>query len=83
MNAVAAYSAQDRAWAVKRAQKAGRYDVIDIDGVRANFGYGWGLVRASNTQPSLVLRCEADSEQRLAAIRKILESEIERAQAAN
>jgi phosphomannomutase/phosphoglucomutase len=55
-------------------------DVIDIDGVRANFGDGWGLVRASNTQPSLVLRCEADSESRLAAIREILESEIRRAQ---
>ncbi len=55
-------------------------DVIDVDGVRANFGDGWGLVRASNTQPSLVLRCEADSEERLASIREILESEIRRAQ---
>ncbi len=56
-------------------------DVIDVDGVRANFGDGWGLVRASNTQPSLVLRCEADNKQRLTAIRELLESEIKRAKA--
>lgn len=56
--------------------------VIDVDGVRANFGDGWGLVRASNTQPSLVLRCEAESESRLASIQSILEDEITRAKAA-
>ncbi len=50
--------------------------VIDVDGVRANFGDGWGLVRASNTQPSLVMRCEAESESRLSDIRAILESAI-------
>lgn len=42
--------------------------VIDIDGVRAVFPHGWGLVRASNTQPALVARAEADSEQHLAEI---------------
>ncbi|NPV72676.1 MAG: phosphomannomutase/phosphoglucomutase [Pelotomaculum sp.] len=36
-----------------------RYDVVDVDGVRVLFGNGWGLVRASNTQPVLVARCEA------------------------
>ncbi|MCH8156922.1 MAG: phosphomannomutase/phosphoglucomutase, partial [Nitrospinae bacterium] len=36
-----------------------RYDVIDIDGVRINFENGWALIRASNTQPVLVLRFEA------------------------
>lgn len=35
------------------------YEVNTIDGVRVNFGSGWGLVRASNTQPVLVLRTEA------------------------
>ena len=35
------------------------YDVIDIDGVRVQFAEGWGLIRASNTQPALVLRFEA------------------------
>jgi phosphomannomutase/phosphoglucomutase len=42
--------------------------VIDIDGVRVVFPHGWGLVRASNTQPALVARAEADSNQHLEAI---------------
>ena len=42
--------------------------VIDIDGARVLFGDGWGLVRASNTQPVLVLRFEARSPERLQAI---------------
>jgi phosphomannomutase/phosphoglucomutase len=50
--------------------------VIDIDGVRASFGEGWGLVRASNTQPALVVRCEAPSNERLDEIRGIVEGEI-------
>lgn len=53
--------------------------VIDVDGVRANFGDGWGLVRASNTQPSLVLRCEAENETRLSSILATLQTEIARA----
>ncbi len=55
-----------------------REEVIDIDGVRVLFGDGWGLVRASNTQPALVLRFEALSEQRLAQIRKTVESALEK-----
>jgi len=55
-----------------------RYDVIDIDGVRVLFGDGWGLVRASNTQPALVLRFEAMSEKRLAEIRNLVESVLKR-----
>ncbi len=46
-----------------------RYDVIDVDGVRVQFGDGWGLLRASNTQPVLVLRFEAQSEVGLERIR--------------
>jgi phosphomannomutase/phosphoglucomutase len=46
------------------------HEIIDIDGVRVVFPDGWGLVRASNTQPVLVLRFEAKSEQRLEEIRK-------------
>ena len=49
-----------------------RYEVIDVDGVRVLFGDGWGLLRASNTQPVLVLRCEAQTEQRLQEIVGIL-----------
>ncbi len=47
---------------------AARGPVIDIDGVRAVFPKGWGLVRASNTQAVIVLRFEADTEADLAAI---------------
>jgi len=50
--------------------------VIDIDGVRAKFDGGWGLVRASNTQPALVMRCEADSAARLAEIVALIEAAI-------
>ena len=50
------------------------HEVIDIDGARVLFEGGWGLVRASNTQPALVLRFEAQSEQRLAEIRGQMES---------
>ncbi len=44
--------------------------VNDIDGARVTFDDGWALIRASNTQPILVLRFEASSETRLAAIRE-------------
>jgi phosphomannomutase/phosphoglucomutase len=46
-----------------------RYEVIDVDGVRVLYGDGWGLLRASNTQPVLVLRFEARTPERLAEIR--------------
>ena len=49
------------------------YDVIDIDGARVKFPYGWALVRASNTQPSLVVRYEADTEEHLEEIKGIVE----------
>ncbi len=54
-------------------------DIIDVDGARIVFPDGWGLVRASNTQPVLVLRYEADSPERLEEIRTIVESTIEEA----
>jgi phosphomannomutase / phosphoglucomutase len=57
--------------------------VIDVDGVRARFADGWGLVRASNTQPALVLRCEANDAARLAEIRAIVEGEIAKARSAS
>jgi phosphomannomutase/phosphoglucomutase len=50
--------------------------VVDVDGVRASFDGGWGLVRASNTQPALVVRCEARDQRRLAELRAIVEGEI-------
>ncbi|MGH7818991.1 MAG: phosphomannomutase/phosphoglucomutase [Candidatus Binatia bacterium] len=55
---------------------AARYDTIAIDGARINFPDGWGLVRASNTQPVLVLRFEAKNEAALSAIRTEVEGEL-------
>src|SRR6059036_69067 len=52
-------------------------EVVTIDGVRVVFDDGWGLIRASSTQPALVLRFEASSPERLAAIRTLIESELE------
>ena len=49
------------------------HDVIDVDGVRVLFGDGWGLIRASNTQPVLVARYEALTAERLSAIRGEME----------
>lgn len=45
-----------------------RYTITDVDGVRIQYGDGWGLVRASNTQPVLVIRFEAKTDSRLHAI---------------
>lgn len=58
-----------------------RYDVIDIDGVRVLFGDGWGLVRASNTQPALVLRFEAATRERMEEIQSLVTSTLERLKA--
>lgn len=52
------------------------YETNDIDGVRVEFGDGWGLVRASNTQPVLVLRYEAPSEEKLTEYRSIVEGAL-------
>jgi len=54
-----------------------REKVIDIDGVRVLFDGGWGLVRASNTQPALVLRFEAFSDERLLEIRQTVEQVLD------
>ena len=49
------------------------HKVIDVDGVRVLFGDGWGLIRASNTQPVLVMRFEARTQDDLDAIRTEME----------
>jgi phosphomannomutase/phosphoglucomutase len=56
------------------------HEVLDVDGARISFPGGWGLVRASNTQPALVLRFEADSQARLAEIRSEVEAVVRSAQ---
>jgi phosphomannomutase/phosphoglucomutase len=55
------------------------YEVIDIDGVRLNTPDGWGLVRASNTQPALVMRFEAKDQMGLEKIRKTVEDALKKA----
>ena len=54
-------------------------EIIDIDGARIVFDDGWGLVRASNTQPVLVLRYEAGTPERLEEIRELVEGTIDKA----
>jgi len=51
-----------------------KYEVIDVDGMRVNLPGGWGLLRASNTQPVVVMRFEADSDQRLNEIQLEIET---------
>jgi phosphomannomutase/phosphoglucomutase len=53
------------------------HQVIDVDGARVLFDGGWGLVRASNTQPVLVFRFEARDEGRLEKIRQIFMNKFE------
>jgi phosphomannomutase/phosphoglucomutase len=62
---------EERKFEIPEALKkefASRYRVIDTDGARVEFGDGWGLVRASNTQPVVVVRFEARTPERLAEI---------------
>jgi phosphomannomutase/phosphoglucomutase len=56
-------------------------EVVEVDGARILFPQGWGLVRASNTQPILVLRFEAATGELLADYRKEVEAVVERAKA--
>ncbi len=65
-------------------EKAKRYfrdelklNTNDIDGVRVEFPDGWGLVRASNTSPVIVMRCEAETPERLNEIRKLIEGKVQ------
>jgi phosphomannomutase/phosphoglucomutase len=60
---------------VEKAQKyfASKYMVIEVDGVRVLFGHGWGLIRASNTQPVIVMRFEARTQEQLDSIRNEME----------
>jgi phosphomannomutase/phosphoglucomutase len=53
------------------------YDIEDVDGVRIRFEDGWGLIRASNTQPVLVTRFESSTQENLTKNRITVESELE------
>jgi phosphomannomutase/phosphoglucomutase len=66
---------------VERAKEhfAKDFEIIDVDGVRILFDDGaWGLIRASNTQPVLVLRFEAKTEERLREVQRFVEAELEK-----
>ncbi len=64
---------------VRRAQAwfSERHETVTIDGARVVFPDGWGLVRASNTQPLLVLRFEATTPGRLAEIEALVRGKVE------
>jgi phosphomannomutase / phosphoglucomutase len=55
-----------------------RYQTIDIDGARILFPDGWGLVRASNTNPYLTLRFEARTEQQIDAMKRVIYDALRR-----
>lgn len=73
---------EEKKWGIVEQIKASlqsKYKTIDIDGVRVEFPDGWGLVRASNTQPVIVMRFEAESMARLNEIRALVEGEARQA----
>jgi phosphomannomutase/phosphoglucomutase len=64
---------------IERLAKTGQFGdgkVSTLDGVRVDFADGWGLVRASNTTPMLILRFEADSEEALARIQQLFKDQL-------
>jgi phosphomannomutase/phosphoglucomutase len=66
---------EERKFAIPEEMKkafGSRYKVIDMDGARVEFGDGWGLVRASNTQPVVVVRFEARTPERLREIEDLM-----------
>jgi phosphomannomutase/phosphoglucomutase len=54
----------------------GEGKLTTIDGVRVDYGYGWGLVRASNTGPELTLRFEADTEENIHQLKSLFVQEL-------
>ncbi len=72
---------EEAKWKIVEAAKEEfrkKYEIIEIDGARILFGDGWGLVRASNTQPIVVTRFEAKTKERLEEIKKIVTDFIKR-----
>ena len=59
-------------------QRFGIIAITDIDGVRVQFEHGWALVRASNTEPLLVTRYEAENQDELNRIKTIITNELEK-----
>jgi phosphomannomutase/phosphoglucomutase len=68
----------DKKWGIiekLRSSLSAKYRTNEIDGVRVEFGDAWGLVRASNTQPVIVMRFEAETKARLDEVRGLIEAE--------
>ncbi|MCG0275568.1 MAG: phosphomannomutase/phosphoglucomutase [Thermosediminibacteraceae bacterium] len=55
----------------------GKYPMIDVDGARVLFPDGWGLVRASNTGPELIVRCEAKTPEGLERIKEEMQKALD------
>ena len=62
--------------AARLRENVATLSTVEIDGVRASFAHGWILVRASTTQPVLVMRIEASSPVHLANLQSLLETEL-------
>ncbi|BFN26783.1 phosphomannomutase/phosphoglucomutase [Pseudomonas sp. SCT] len=62
--------------ALQRDAQWGEANLITLDGVRVDYPKGWGLIRASNTTPVLVLRFEADSEEELRRIQDVFRAQL-------
>ncbi len=64
---------------IERLQREGQWgeaNLTSIDGVRVDYPKGWGLIRASNTTPVLVLRFEADTQQELERIQDVFRAQL-------
>ena len=60
------------------ASLQGQYEVVTVDGARVLFDSGWGLVRASNTQPAVTLRFEAYTREQISAYMRVFEAQLMR-----
>ena len=77
----ASYEAASTAMEIwKQQQQLQASHIITLDGIRAEYPDGWGLARASNTCPCITLRFEADTAERLEAIRELFRADIQRLQ---
>jgi phosphomannomutase / phosphoglucomutase len=65
---------EDKTKTVQQAHSylSSRFEYLDIDGIRAKMHDGWGLVRASNTGPELIIRAEGPSQEKLELIKNEL-----------
>jgi phosphomannomutase/phosphoglucomutase len=64
---------------IERLQRDGVWgegNITNLDGVRVDYPKGWGLVRASNTTPVLVLRFEAETEEELERIKEVFRAQL-------